>query len=243
MSSSLTQLIAQIQEEFNKRLDDLELGLSNITESISDLDNAQINKDETAVKKDSYFPENFPEDHSQAIDEILTGIKFSLATKSSTKKLIEKANRQYVDLGFQRASTELSASLKQMVTQEEQSIVDEINRLEEKIDNLHDQMYESFKEIRCMIDDVAKFKIEKENEQSAYAHDRGYRGKSQKMKIGVPLLKRSMRKEKPVKEEVKPRLEKAPSLELVVGRNVFSSFSNKQSSPPKPNIPSPNRIY
>ncbi|EAY12826.1 hypothetical protein TVAG_221790 [Trichomonas vaginalis G3] len=244
MSSNLTQVIAQIQEEFNKRLDDLELGLSSITESISEVDNAQINKDEISKKIESYFPETFSDEPSKAIDEVLTAIKFSLATKSNTKKLIEKANRQYVDLGFQRASTELSASLKQMVTQEEQSIEEEITRLEQKIDKLHDQMYESFKDLRCYIDEVAKFKMEKEAEQSAYAHDRGYRGRGKKVQIGIPLLKRNLRKQKPSPtEDSKPKLEKSPSLELVVGKSLIKNLSQTTKPINKQLMPSPKRTY
>lgn len=226
MTTSLSHMIAQIQEDFNKRLDDLELGLENVSESISELDSEQLNKNEINDQKGNFFPETFSDDPNKAIDEIITGIKISNSKKSSAKKLIEKANRQYVDLGFQRASTELSACLKQMVTQEEQSIEDEINRLDEKISNLHDHMKESFKELRQMIVEVAKFKAEKEAEQSAYAHDRGYRGRGKKVDTGFPLLKRSLRKKySPEKEDQQNKNEQNKSLELVIGKENVTNLS------------------
>ncbi|EAX90264.1 hypothetical protein TVAG_099500 [Trichomonas vaginalis G3] len=226
MTTSLSHMIAQIQEDFNKRLDDLELGLENVSESISELDSEQLNKNEINDQKGNFFPETFSDDPNKAIDEIITGIKISNSKKSSAKKLIEKANRQYVDLGFQRASTELSACLKQMVTQEEQSIEDEINRLDEKISNLHDHMKESFKELRQMIVEVAKFKAEKEAEQPAYAHDRGYRGRGKKVDTGFPLLKRSLRKKySPEKEDQQNKNEQNKSLELVIGKENVTNLS------------------
>jgi hypothetical protein len=152
------------------------------------------NSDEDNSSEDNSCDSNLCNEYEQpkSYEELIYSIRKKLAEKASAKRLIEKANRTYVDLNFQKTSIQLTAQLYQKVQQEESAIDKQINDLNNKVDELQNRMYQEFGEIRTLINEVAKVREEIVAQRQAYPHTRGYRG-HRKSSSFVPLLKRELR--------------------------------------------------
>ena len=276
-------MLATIQEDFNKQLDDLELRLISLTDTsfpatygsecpekykikkqnpnISDTDSVSGDKGKTeenqendqkdekssmtsktddteemcdcSVCKDNVVPKSY--------EELIFCLRKKLAGKASAKRLIDKANRMYVDLNFQKTSIQLTAQLYQKVQQEASTIDEQINELTDKVDELQDKMNQELSELRSLINDVAKIQGEREAQRQSYPHTRGYRGHGKRTSI-VPLLKRELRNMPkkdlaPLASTSQPRekafsyvLSKHPIPPLYPNQNITTQFQGKLSN-------------
>ena len=240
MNFSLPQMIATIQEDFNKQLDDLELRLISIAENnqnyektssrIPDSDMKSATPSAVQTARSEYVPCDEEEDTPVNIDQIIFIVRKKLARKASAKRLIEKANSMYVDLNFQKTSTQLTTQLYQKIQQEESAVDDEINRIDEKVDKLADKMQQDFAEIRRMIDEITRLKMEKQAQRQIYPHARGYRGRGKRNSTNIPLLKREDGFKKPQKKE--EQLPVHPTPIIASNDPNFSYVISKEPIPP-----------
>ncbi|OHT12280.1 hypothetical protein TRFO_17968 [Tritrichomonas foetus] len=99
--------------------------------------------------------ESNPED---AVFDLINYLRGNLARKASTKRLIEKANSQYVDSSFQRVSTQLTAMINQSILQKHNILEAEISNILLEIEDLKDEISHEFDEIRQMIVECKKQK-------------------------------------------------------------------------------------
>jgi hypothetical protein len=127
------------------------------TKSLEDVDTVQIPWGD--------FPDMVKERPQEAISLVIQHIRTSLSTKAMTKKLIEKANCQYVDSSFQRVSTQLTALINQRVLQNHNQLEKEINDLIHETEVLKDNMAHQFAEIRGLIQECREQKEEMERTQ------------------------------------------------------------------------------
>ena len=110
------------------------------------------------------FAELIKSNPEDAVMDIIYYIRTSLARKASTKRLIEKANCQYVDQSFQRVSTQLTALINQKVLQNHNQLESEINDVIGEVDKLRDYMAHEFGELRLLIEEIKQQKDELERE-------------------------------------------------------------------------------
>jgi len=210
MSGALSQHLATIQEDFNRRLDELELKLISISDSTmpnlpsfeSNADSISSNHSSSSMDSPlqsefadvlmSDLPNKFESNPEEVFTDIINFVRRSLAKKASTKRLIEKANAQYVDLSFQRVSIQLTAFSNQKILQEHNNLDVEINGINSELDALKDHMESSFEEIKGMIKELVQLKEDMEQEaemNKLLSHDMGFHGRSSHT---VPLLRRGV---------------------------------------------------
>ena len=240
MNFSLPQMIATIQEDFNKQLDDLELRLINLADNSQnyekmssrnqDADSKSATPSAAQTARSEYAAADEEEDSPLTIDRIIFLVRKKLAKKASAKRLIEKANSMYVDLNFQKTSTQLTTQLYQKIQQEESAVDEEINRISDKVDKLKDKMTTEFAEIRRMIDEIARLKMEKQAQRHVYLHARGYRGRGKRNSANIPLLKRENGNNQPQKKVEQLPVHPTP----IVDSNDpnFSYVISKEPIPP-----------
>ena len=163
--------LSAFQSEMTKRLDELETKISVLTDlsqTSMSLDSALLAVTSTSslqlepppnpeVDWDS-FASTFQTNPEDAVLEIISHIRNSLARKASTRRVIEKANNQYVDQSFQRVSTQMSATVNQRVLKNHNQLECEIAEVIQEVDKLKDHMAHEFGEIRALIAEIRQQK-------------------------------------------------------------------------------------
>ena len=173
--------LSAFQSEMTKRLDELETKISIITDvsqpplpidssllataSTSSIQAIEAQPPAPEIDWDS-FAKLFETNPEDAVLEVISVIRSSLARKASTRRVIEKANNQYVDQSFQRVSTQMSAIVNQMVLKNHNHLEGEIAEVIQEVDKLKDHMAHEFGEIWALIDDIRRQKAELESESS-----------------------------------------------------------------------------
>lgn len=190
-------VLTRFEEECNNRLDQLDISLQNLVgkaglsksgisatsstsscSSIASVDFMTLNSGRRGSELDVIASEDF--DFYQTISQVINNIRKSLKTKSSTKRIIEKANTKYVDSSLQRFSTQLTAMMNQQVSQKHQELENEINTLGREIDDLKELAQKEFAELRAAITEIQELQKQKLLESS--------NKKSQSQKIQSPTL-------------------------------------------------------
>ncbi|KAK8886486.1 hypothetical protein M9Y10_041949 [Tritrichomonas musculus] len=117
------------------------------------------------------FKEMIDTNPEEAVLDVINYIRYSLNKKTSAKRLIEKANSQYVDSSFQRVATQQTAKINQSIIKNHNDIKTEIEKIKMEIDDLTDTITHEFDEIKQMIADCRKTREDVKNEdiyQSTY---------------------------------------------------------------------------
>ena len=204
---TLAHHLASIQEDFNRKLDELELKLINLTDTTlppiisidHPLDTNQSFRSVSSIgssDQDNFIeqfitdlPEKFNTNAEDTFSDIILIIRRNLAKKANTKRLIEKSNSQYVDLSFQRTSTQLTALVNQKIFQEHTELEEEILNISTNLDKLKEHMIYEFNQIKDTIKEIKQIKEDliKETEFNHKNRERTYKGRHS---LTVPLLKR-----------------------------------------------------
>ena len=181
----LEKQIEEFTHSMNFRFSDLESRLSDLIPianshsviqlQISNMSLTQVEMPETTDDpidwdKFSDLIQTNPED---AILDMINFLRGQLNKKASTKRLIEKANSQYVDTSFQRVSTQLTAMINQSILKNHNHLVAEISDIQLEIDDLQSTISQEFEEIKQMIADCRKTKeeVKKDIYQDTYTID------------------------------------------------------------------------
>lgn len=253
MKSSLAQSLASIQESFNNRLDMLEIKLINISDATfpnslltdhNDLSKEllptipqEVASSREADESNEPIPMkaikdiNLPEDQ---FTDLIFKIRRHLAKKASAKRLIEKSNSQYVDLKFQRLSTEMYAYITQQSHEQHKEILDEIDSLDSEVEELRNVMYDEFQSLRTLIDEVAELQRQKASEEQSMMRKGAYKGRvARNHNIAVPLLKKrkietSQSRKSDIQKKKSQNLTLAPiNITNLLATNHYSMLSKK----------------
>jgi hypothetical protein len=99
------------------------------------------------------FAANYPSDPEPSIQALIAAITEGLQNTVSTKRFVEKANCQYVDSLFQRASTHLTAQVNQRVLARHHQVESELAAVDAEVDSLTDYIAHELAEMRAIIQD------------------------------------------------------------------------------------------
>jgi hypothetical protein len=97
--------------------------------------------------------ETSPQD---AVSEMINYIHVRLSERVNTKRLIEKANQHYVDMSFQRLSTQLTALTNQKVLINRNDIDAQIGEFLKEIDAFRDSISHEFADIKSTIHELLR---------------------------------------------------------------------------------------
>lgn len=132
--------------------------------------------------------DNNPE---EAIKQVINVIRGRLAKKANTKRIIEKANNQYIDSSFLRVSTQLTAKINQRVVNIHTKIQNDVQDIITEVDHLQDHMSQEFGEIRSLINQCYEKKEEAEREAMFSQDQKRATSSMKRNKPNVPLIRRS----------------------------------------------------
>lgn len=176
--------IEEFVNEMNRQLDELDSRLATIYEEITrntplgETGNTTSLQSSTSVSSNGSLDgavssiqwddlvDTFSISPEAAMLSLIGYSRNTLGKKSSAKKLIEKANSQYVDTSFQRVSTQLTALINQALLQNHADFETEILDVSNKLDSLKEHMTHEFAEIKNMIQEIRHQKLEMERSQA-----------------------------------------------------------------------------
>ena len=201
----ILSILKEFESDCNKQLDEIEAKISQLSDkfnnsssevispisSTSSIDQTNLNKALQELSSENLVGDAF--DFNDSMAKIISEARDGLMSKSPAKKLIEKANRKYVDSLFQRFSTEITAQVIQKVVQRQSSIEDEIDQIDKELNELKENAVKEFAEMRAAIKEIKglqRMQIEAEIAMNARQNgQRKYRGK----RAGALLRKDSVR--------------------------------------------------
>ncbi|KAK8898942.1 hypothetical protein M9Y10_001234 [Tritrichomonas musculus] len=170
----IEQQIDELTKSMNENINELESRANNILPNLAQPDiQPQLSSfsfDQTIdISPDEeidwdIFKEMIDTNPEEAVLDVINYIRCSLNKKTSAKRLIEKANRQYVDNSFQRVATQQTAKINQSIIKNHNDIKTEIEKIKMEIDDLKDTITHEFDEIKQMIADCRKTRDDAKNE-------------------------------------------------------------------------------
>ena len=144
----IEQQIDELTKSMNENINELESRANNILPNLAQPDiQPQLSSfsfDQTIdISPDEeidwdIFKEMIDTNPEEAVLDVINYIRCSLNKKTSAKRLIEKANRQYVDNSFQRVATQQTAKINQSIIKNHNDIKTEIEKIKMEIDDLKD---------------------------------------------------------------------------------------------------------
>lgn len=173
----MTSFIAALrafEEECNKRLDEIESHLASVETQNLDNNLTVSTTDiyiDPALLEQILSSEQFKElgqetqDFETKISNIIIDSTEILKQKASTKRMTEKANRNYVDSSFQKYSTNVSAFVNQRISEKQVSLEKEMDIIEEEIDALKERAVKEFNEIKNTIHEIKMMQQAKKEEE------------------------------------------------------------------------------
>lgn len=203
----LEQQIDEFTKSMNDNINELEAKAVNILPILSQneipvqfstfsLDQSLDNSADEEIDWDK-FGELIETNPEEAVLDVISYLRNSLNQKTSTKRLIEKANSQYVDSSFQRVATQQTAKINQSIIKNHNDIKTEIEKIRMEIDDLKDTITHEFDEIKQMIADCRKTRDDARNGEiyQATYPQRQYQSKGRYQNSSLAMLNQNKKQQ------------------------------------------------